>query len=177
MTQIHPAHAEAAETAGAPTSPAPPEPSSRSGTSSPPTMSERAPLTGYRRGFDVAYAWLSGVFLLAILAQAFLAGLGAFHRHGTPGVGFGPHEDLGNALGIAACVLLVLALVARPSWRVVVCALVLAVLTEVAQHGLAQFGKDNQWIGAVHALDGMFILLLAAGLAVTSIRRIRHSAG
>jgi len=140
-------------------------------------MSERAPLTGYRRGFDVAYAWLSGVFLLAILAQTFLAGLGAFHRHGTPGVGFGPHEDLGNALGIAACVLLVLALVARPSWRVVVCALVLAVLTEVAQHGLAQFGKDNQWIGAVHALDGMFILLLAAGLAVASIRRMRRIPG
>ena len=40
-------------------------------------MSERAPLPGYRRGFDVAYAWLSGVFLLAILAQAFLVGAAA----------------------------------------------------------------------------------------------------
>jgi hypothetical protein len=149
----------------------------RSGASSPQTTGEPASLTGYRRGFDVAYAWLSGVFLLAILAQIFLAGLGAFHRHGTPGVGFGPHEDLGNALGIAACVLLVLALVARPSWRIVVCALVLAVLSEVAQHGLAQFGKDNQWVGAVHALDGMFILLLATGLAFTSIRRVRRTFG
>ncbi len=116
---------------------------------------------------------LSVVLLLAVLAQMFLAGLGAFHRHDTPGVGFGPHEDLGNALGIAAVVIFLVSLVARASWRTVVCALVLAVLTEVAQHGLAQFGKDNQWIGAVHALDGMFILLLAAGLAFTSIRRVR----
>lgn len=158
MTQIHQPPAQPAGTMTLPES------------SSPPV----APLTGYRRAFDIAYAVLSVVLLLAVLAQMFLAGLGAFHRHGTPGVGFGPHEDLGNALGIAAVVIFLVSLVARASWRTVVCALVLAVLTEVAQHGLAQFGKDNQWIGAVHALDGMIILLLAAGLAFTSIRRVRR---
>lgn len=146
----------------------------RTGPHEPPVPSTASiTLTGYRRAFDVAYAALSVLFLLAVLAQMFLAGLGAFHRHGTPGVGFGPHEDLGNALGIAATVIFLVSLVARASWRTVICALLLAVLTEVAQHGLAQFGKDNQWIGAVHALDGMLILLLAAGLAFTSVRRVR----
>jgi hypothetical protein len=157
MTQINHSSARPAGTTTPSESPSPPV----------------APLTGYRRVFDVSYAVLSVVLLLAVLAQMFLAGLGAFHRHDTPGVGFGPHEDLGNALGITAVVISLVALVARASWRTVVCALVLAVLTEVAQHGLAQFGKDNQWIGAVHALDGMIILLLAAGLAFTSIRRVR----
>ncbi len=147
--------------------PAPPR------TPSPAAAPAHPALQGYRRGFDVTYAVLSVVFLAAILGQVFLAGLGTFHHRGAAGPGFGPHEDLGNILGIAAVVLFLISLVARASWRTVACAFLLGLLTETAQHALAQFGAENQWIGAAHALDGMIILLLAAGLALTSVRRMR----
>lgn len=151
-------------------------PSSLDSVESPPSRQPAQQLGGYRRGFDIAYAWLSGLFLLAILAQMFLAGLGAFQHKDSPGPGFGPHVALGNRLGIAAGIIFLVALIAWVSWRIVACALVLAVLSEGAQHALAQFGWDNQWIGAAHALDGMVILLLAAGIAVTSYRRVRRGA-
>lgn len=131
-------------------------------------------LTGYRRGFDIAYATLSGLFLLAVAVQVFLAGLGAFHHHGDPGPGFGPHVALGDRLGLAATVVALVALVARASGRTVVGALVLAVLTEVGQHGLAQLGSGSQWFGALHALNATVILLLAAGLARSAVRRVRR---
>lgn len=126
-----------------------------------------------RHGFDIAYTVLSALFLLAVLVQMFLAGLGAFHQHGAPGPGFGPHEALGNRLGLAAIACFLVALVARASWRTVVGALVLALLTELGQHGLAIAGRDNQWFGALHALNGMIILLLATGLALAAVRRLR----
>ncbi len=119
---------------------------------------------------DVAYAYLCGAFVLGVLAQVYLAGRGAFR--GVEGYqGFGPHETMGNILGIAAVVLLVLSLVARAGKTSMIGALVLFLLTEVAQHGLAQAGRSNAWVGGLHALDGMLILLLAIGLVFEAWRR------
>lgn len=128
------------------------------------------PLSGARRGADTAYAVLSLLFLAALLVQVFLAGAGAF-AHRSVQHPFAAHEDLGNVLGIVAVVLLVLALVAHVSKVTMIGAFVIALLTEVAQHGLAQGGDDNRWIGGAHAADGMIILLLAAWLAVAAYRR------
>lgn len=139
-----------------------------------PDRTRRPVPTGYRRGTDIAYTLLASLFVVAVLVQVFLAGAGAFaHHSGTHAVQhpFSAHETLGNILGIAAVVLLVLALVAHVDRITMIAALVLAVLTEVAQHGLAQAGHDNRWVGGVHAFDGMLILLLASWLAIGGYRR------
>jgi hypothetical protein len=127
-------------------------------------------LTGVRRGVDLAFAVLATAFVGAVLVQVYLAGAGAFAHH-TVHHAFAAHEDLGNVLGIAAIVLFVLALVARVNWTTVIGALLLALLTELAQHGLAQAGHDNRWVGGVHAFDGMLILGLATWLALGAWRR------
>ena len=46
----------------------------------------------------------------------------------------------------------------------------LALLVIVAQSGLAA-GDSNKWLGGLHALDGMVILLLSLWLAITAWRR------
>jgi len=50
---------------------------------------------------------------------------------------------------------------------------VLALLVTVAQTVLAAAGDSNKWVGGLHALDGMVILLLSVWLAVTAWRRTR----
>lgn len=126
------------------------------------------PRPAYREIADRGYAVLSVLFVLALLVQVLFAGLGAFHG------GFDLHETLGNALGITAGVLFIVSLIAWAGRWVVIGALVVGLLTEVAQHGLAQFGHDHPWIGAVHALDGMLILLLSVWLALAAARRCRR---
>ena len=48
---------------------------------------------------------------------------------------------------------------------------VLALLVIVAQSGLAAAGESNKWLGGLHALDGMVILLLSLWLAIAARRR------
>ncbi len=62
--------------------------------------------------------------------------------------------------------LCLLALFVRRGRTTVLLTLLLVVLTEVAQHGLAQAGQDSRWIGGLHAFDGMLILALGVWLAV-----------
>lgn len=139
-------------------------------TSRPRASTAPAALGSVRRGIDAAFAILAGLFTLAVLAQVYLAGAGAFAHH-TVHHAFAAHEDLGNVLGIAAIVLFVLALAARVNRSTVIGALVLALLTELAQHGLAQAGHHNRWVGGVHAFSGMLILVLAISLTLAGYRR------
>jgi Mn2+/Fe2+ NRAMP family transporter len=131
-------------------------------------------LTGWRRRVDQVYAYLSGLFVLAILVQVFLAGVGVFGDHAAKvanASSFDPHRALGTVLGIVAVVLFLVALAARESRRTVVGALLLAVLTLAAQPALANSGDSNKWVGGFHAFDGMLILLISLWLAGTSHRR------
>ncbi len=131
-------------------------------------------LTGWRRGVDQVYAFLSGLFVLAILVQVFLAGVGVFGDHAAKvanASSFDPHRDLGTALGIVAVVLFLVALAARQSRRTVVGALLLAALTLAAQPALANGGDSNKWVGGFHAIDGMLILFISVWLAGTAHRR------
>lgn len=133
-------------------------------------------LSGARHGVDTAFAVLVILFTIALFVQIYLAGAGAFAHH-TVHQAYAAHEDLGNVLGIAAIVLLVLALVARLNRATMVGAFFLAVLTELAQHGLAQAGHHNRWIGGLHALDGMLILALASWLSIAAYQRCPRPAG
>jgi Family of unknown function (DUF6220) len=136
-------------------------------TAQPATATEA--LTGYRRVAELAYGYLLVTFVVGVLVQIYLAGVGAFGRHQAGA--FDPHENLGHALGIGAGVVLVLALVAHQSLRTMIWAFVLALLTEVAQEGLASGGRSDKWVGGLHAFAAALILALSVWLLLAWRRR------
>jgi hypothetical protein len=135
-----------------------------------------APITGVRRGALLAYRWALLAFLLAGVAQIFLAGLGAFRLQdqGLAAAGdsaFAPHRALGFSMAGIALVILVLAVIARPGARAIAGSAVLVLLTSLVQSLLAGLGEDHAAYGALHALDGLLILGVAGYLLFWSWRR------
>lgn len=131
-------------------------------------------LTGWRLGADRIYCYLTQLYVIAILAQVFLAGVGVFGDHVSKAANassFDPHRALGTILGFVAILLFLIALLARPSRAIVLQAFVLAALAMAAQPALANAGDSNKWVGGFHALDGMLILLLSLWMAVHARRR------
>lgn len=129
---------------------------------------------GARRAADTAYGYLMAFFVLGVLFQVYLAGVGVFGinaRKVANASSFNPHRAWGSVLMILSIVLLILALAAWHSVRTVLASFLLALLVVVAQIGLAALGDRNKWFGGAHALDGMVILLLSLGLAVAAWRR------
>ena len=97
--------------------------------------------------------------------------------HRLPGlhvVGLDPvgGEHLAQVERLAG-VLLVLALVARESRRTMVATLVLFLLVAFAQSALASVAESSAWVGGLHALDGIVILLISAWIALVAYRRRR----
>jgi hypothetical protein len=132
-----------------------------------------------RRAAESAYGYLMAFFVLGVLFQVYLAGVGVFGinaRKVANASSFDPHRAWGSVLMIVSIILLVLALIAWHSVRTVLASFLLAVLVVVAQIALAAAGDSNKWAGGAHALDGMLILLLSLGLAVAAWRR-RTAAG
>lgn len=132
------------------------------------------PVTGLRRGAFLGYRWTLLAFLLAGVAQIFLAGLGAFRLQDQAGAGdsaFAPHRALGFSMGAIALLILVLAVIARPGARAIVGSAVLVLLTNLMQSLLVGFAEDHVVFGALHALDGLLILGIAAYLYFWSRRR------
>jgi hypothetical protein len=135
-----------------------------------------APITGVRRGALLGFRWALLAFLLAGVAQIFLAGLGAFRLQdqGLAAAGdsaFAPHRALGFSMGLIALLILVFAVIARPGARAIAGAAVLVLLTGLMQSLLAGFAEDHVVFGALHALDGLLILGIAAYLYFWSRRR------
>lgn len=129
-----------------------------------------------RHGIDVAYSYLAGIFVLGVLLQVYFAAIGIFGISAGEGAGassFDLHRGWGAILMIIAVVLLILALAAWQSRAAVIGTFVLAVLAGVAQSLLASAGDSNKWVGGLHGLDGMVILLLSVWLALTGWRRTR----
>jgi heme A synthase len=117
---------------------------------------------------------VAAFFVLGVLLQVFLAGVGVFGinaRKVTNASSFDPHRAWGSALMVVSIILLILALIAWQSLSTVLSTFVLALLVVGAQMGLAAAGDSNKWIGGAHALDGMVILLLALWLAIMAWRR------
>jgi hypothetical protein len=133
------------------------------------------PVTGLRRGAFIGYQWLLLAFLLAGVAQIFLAGLGVFRLEdqGLAAAGdtaFAPHRTLGFTLAGIALLILVLAVIARPGARAIVGSALLVLLTSLVQSLLAGLGEDHALYGALHALDGLLILGTAGYLFFWSRR-------
>ena len=128
-----------------------------------------------RRPAMLVFHWALAAFLLLLAAQIFLAGLGAFR---TEAVGadsaFAAHRTFGFALGGAALVILVLALVARAGRAAVAGAAALVVLIGFAQSLLAGLADDHALFGGLHAFDGLAIIGIAAWLWARSRPRKPH---
>lgn len=123
------------------------------------------PASTGRRPAMLVFHWALAAFLLLLAVQIFLAGLGAFR---TEAVGadsaFAAHRTFGFALGGAALVILVLALVARAGGASVAGAAALVVLIGFAQSLLAGLADDHALFGGLHAFDGLAIIGIAAWL-------------
>lgn len=131
-------------------------------------------MAGWRVTVDHVYNYLIGLFFVGVLAQVFLAGVGVFGDHASKvanASSLGPHRALGTILGLVAVVLFLVALAARINRSTVLGALALGVLTMAAQPILANGGDNNKWVGGLHALDGMLILLLSLWLTAAAHRR------
>jgi hypothetical protein len=131
-------------------------------------------LYGARRTADLAYCYLTGLFVIGVLVQFFLAGVGVFGINASTvqnASSFDLHRNLGEILGLVSIIMLILALVARFSRRTVFEAVGLVLLVEVAQHGLATAGDNDKWIGGLHALDGVIILLLSVAMYFAARKR------
>ena len=129
---------------------------------------------GARRAVDVAYGYLAAFFVLGVLIQVYLAGIGIFGITSTKvadATSLDPHRTWGTVLMVLSLILLILALIAWASRATVIWTFVLALLVIVAQTALAAAGENSKWIGGLHALDGMVILLLSLWLAITARRR------
>ncbi|HLK78422.1 MAG TPA: DUF6220 domain-containing protein [Streptosporangiaceae bacterium] len=134
---------------------------------------------GARRAVDVAYGYLGAFFVLGVLFQVYLAGIGIFGINSAKvanATSLDPHRTWGTVLMVLSVILLILALIAWASRATVIGTFVLALLVIVAQTALAAAGENSKWIGGLHALDGMVILFLSLWLAIAARRR-RTAAG
>ena len=126
------------------------------------------------------YRYLIAIYLLAVIVQFFLAGLGAFGVVSEAADGtvdqdlvddkFGPHGALGFFLGPGALLLVLVALGARLGKNRVLLTVGLLALGFL-QEILAGFGEDAPGVGALHAVNAVAILGLTAYLAQGAWRR------
>jgi hypothetical protein len=136
--------------------------------------------SGLRRHALAGYRWILLAFLLAGVAQIFLAGLGVFslQEQGLEAAGdtaFAPHRDLGFTMAGIALVILLLALIAHPGARAIAGSALLVLLTSLMQSLLAGLGEDHAVYGALHALDGLLILGIAGYLYARAWRQKNRS--
>ena len=138
-------------------------------------QSSPADPTAARRYAFTGYHWLLLAFLLAGCAQIFLAGLGVFSFGDHDAAGgtsaFDAHRALGFTMGVAAVVIFVLALIARPGAVAIILSGVLVVQTMLLQSLLAGLADNAALYGGLHALDGFLVLGISGFLYATSRRR------
>lgn len=115
---------------------------------------------GFRRGTLATFRALGAITLIACVVQIVFAGLGAY------GASFDAHRTLGGIIGALALLMLILVLVARPSWPAVGITVLLVLLATAGQTILANLGDDiDAWFGGIHALNGLVIMGLLSRLA------------
>lgn len=145
------------------------------------TVNERA------RGIR-AVRVIAQVTLLAIFVQFLLAGLGTFdtaHGGEFKDKYFTLHDNFALVIIGLTIVLFLVALIVRAGKAVVWEAVVLGLAAGPLQHELATNGTDHApWVGALHVIAGVLILLLdthlafpATGAALRSGWRAARSSG
>jgi hypothetical protein len=132
-------------------------------TTATPTSGSAAPLSGARQVALTIVRYGSMLFGTLVLVQVYLAGSGIFAAKGPVknASSLDPHRTLGNILAVLALLLLIAALVARPSRRVVITVVVLFVLTGV-EGVIAGAGTSAPYFGALHPVIALVIMGLSA---------------
>jgi hypothetical protein len=112
------------------------------------------------------YRVLIALIFVACIVQIFLAGRGVFGIHGSAKLddqsSLDPHRNLGEIIGIATLVVLLLALIIWDK-RLIIWTFVLALLAEVVQHATAT--PMHPWVGGLHPVSGVAILGISGYLA------------
>jgi Family of unknown function (DUF6220) len=130
-----------------------------------------------RRPADTLLLAITAVTVAMTVVQFALAGLGTFgevHDGRVKGSYFSAHQTVGMLIGLLTLLVLVAALIARPSRRAVIIAVVLFVLAAPVQPLLGSLGADEAaWVGMLHALNGIAILGLSGHLLSQTIARRR----
>src|SRR5215472_4048708 len=139
------------------------------------TMRANQTVADRRAGAFRGYQWALLAFLLAGVAQIFLAGLGVFslQDQGLATAGdsaFAPHRTLGFAMAGIALLVLIFAAIARAGAGAIIGSAALVLLTSVMQSTLAGLADSHAVFGALHALDGLLILSTAGYLYARSRR-------
>lgn len=117
------------------------------------------PTSGARANADVVAGALAMLMTGLAFIQFGLAGWGAF------GGDFGVHGVLGTTIGVTSVLLMVAALIGRPSKRITWLSVLLAVLAAPVQTVFAAVGFNvTAWFGALHALNGVVVFALSGYL-------------
>ena len=131
--------------------------------------------------------WLAALFLVGVVVQFFLAGLGVFRTHHEAASaratftktafdhGFGPHIALGDVLVIISIAFVAAAVVARTGRRALLTALAVLLLV-IIQAAIADAGPPA--VRALHPVVGLGVLG-GAGYAVyiVGVPRLWHGRG
>lgn len=115
---------------------------------------------GFRRGALAAFRAIGAITLLACVVQIVFAGLGAY------GASFDAHRTLGGIISMLTLLMLIVVLIARPSWVTVGLTVLVVLLASAGQSILANLGDDTDaWFGGLHALNGLLIMGLLSRLS------------
>lgn len=123
---------------------------------------------GPKRGVMVV-RMMARVTLLAIIVQFMLAGLGTFdadHGETFKDSYFSAHRTFALVIIGLAVIMFITSLVVRAGRTLIVQTLVLALAVGPVQSQLAQAGADHAaWVGSLHVLTAVLILVLDARIA------------
>ncbi len=121
-------------------------------------------MTQIRAGAYAAWRYLIVLFVVVVVVQFFLAGVGVFNPSESSEP-YDPHSAVGF-LGamVGSLLLMLLALIAWRDRMITGGSVALFILSAIIQPALAEF---NSWAGPFHAVNGLIIL----GLSATLMRR------
>ena len=118
-------------------------------------------------GLHWGHRGLSWLIVVGLAAEVYLAGAPLFGA-----TTFEAHRSLGDALGIAILVLLVLGLAARSGRRIIGLSILLVALT-IIQVSLPSLRNALPWVAALHALNAVALLGVAASVALAVGRGVQ----
>lgn len=122
---------------------------------------------------------ISGITVAMVVVQFALAGLGTFgevHDGQVKESYFSAHQTVGMVIGALTLLVLIAALVARPSRGAVIMAVALFVLAAPVQPVLGSLGADKAaWVGILHVLNGIAIFALSGNLLGQMMVRRRRA--
>ena len=137
-------------------------------------------LTGFRRGAFGLYRVLIALYTLGIVVQIFLAGQGIYGAEGSPtdddaSSTLDPHRAIGHILTQpVALLVLIVALLARPGRKIIPLNVALFVLG-IVQVVLGIAGEGTPFLGGLHAVNAILVLVLAATLTVKANPGLRRT--